>query len=113
MADLVKLPRSELSEAEILKLEEYEFENGPLSVLHTAVQNNSQVLVLCRNDHKLLGRLKAFDRHSNMVLEDVKELWVEVPKNSAGKKGKPINRDRFISKMFVRGDGVILVRRAA
>jgi small nuclear ribonucleoprotein D2 len=44
-----------------------------------------------------------------MVLENVKEMWSEVPRNADGKKGKPINRDRFISKLFLRGDSVILV----
>ena len=48
-------------------------EKGPLSVLMHSVKNNSQVLVNLRNNHKLLGRVKAFDRHCNMVLEDVKE----------------------------------------
>lgn len=45
-----------------------------------------------------------------MVLEDVKEMWTEVPKNGKGKKGKTVvNKDRFVSKMFLRGDSVILV----
>jgi small nuclear ribonucleoprotein D2 len=36
-------------------------------------------------------------------------MWTEVPKgNGAGKKAKPITKDRFISKMFLRGDSVIL-----
>ena len=39
-----------------------------------------QVLINCRNNKKLLARVKAFDRHCNMVLENVKELWTEVPK---------------------------------
>lgn len=38
----------------------------------------AQVLVNCRNNKKLLGRVKAFDRHCNMVLENVKEMWTEV-----------------------------------
>ena len=29
--------------------------------------------------------------------------------NSGKKKAKPVNKDRFISKMFLRGDSVILV----
>jgi hypothetical protein len=37
-----------------------------------------QVLINCRNNRKLLGRVKAFDRHCNMVLENVKEMWTEV-----------------------------------
>ena len=62
-----------------------------------------------------------------MVLENVKEMWTETPKTAAGKKGRPVNKDRFISKMysiflfcltcladmriyrFLRGDSVILV----
>lgn len=34
-----------------------------------------------------------------MVLENVKEMWTENPRNAAGKKGRPVNKDRFISKM--------------
>ena len=37
-----------------------------------------QVLISCRNNRKLLGRVKAFDRHCNMILENVKEMWSEV-----------------------------------
>ena len=45
-----------------------------------------------------------------MVLEGVKEMWTELPKTGKGaKKAKPVNKDRFISKMFLRGDSVILV----
>ena len=50
--------------------------------------------------------MKAFDRHFNMILTDVKEMWTEV----GGKnKKKVLNKDRFVSKMFLRGDSVILV----
>ena len=45
-----------------------------------------------------------------MVLEDVKEMWTELPTVGKGKKkAKPVAKDRFISKMFLRGDSVILV----
>ncbi len=47
----------------------------------------------------------------NMVLENVKEMWTEMPKGNKGKKSHPINRERFISKMFLRGDSVILILR--
>jgi small nuclear ribonucleoprotein D2 len=68
-----------------------------------------------------------------MVLENVKEMWTELPRTGKGmfgsvristtdakstdfltlgkKKAKPVNKDRFISKMFLRGDSVILVLR--
>merc|ERR1712151_1279756 len=81
-------------------------------VYSACVSSNRQVLINCRNNKKLLGRVKAFDRHCNMVLESVKEMWTEVPKAGKGKKkAKAVNKDRFISKMFLRGDSVILVLR--
>lgn len=58
--------------------EEAEFRTGPLSVLTTSVKSNSQVLINLRNNRKLLAHVKAFDRHFNMILENVKELWTEV-----------------------------------
>ena len=69
------------------------------------MRNHTQVLISCRNNRKLLARVKAFDRHCNMVLENVKEMWTEG--GGQGKKG--VSKDRFISKMFLRGDSVILV----
>ncbi|KAG2615932.1 small nuclear ribonucleoprotein Sm D2-like isoform X1 [Panicum virgatum] len=94
------------------KEEEEEFSTGPLSVLMMSVKNNTQVLINCRNNKKLLGRVRAFDRHCNMVLENVREMWTEVPKTGKGKKkALPVNKDRFISKMFLRGDSVIIVLR--
>jgi small nuclear ribonucleoprotein D2 len=86
-------------EFEIGQLEEHEFQSGPLSILQTAVRGHTQVLISCRNNRKLLGRVKAFDRHCNMVLENVKEMWTETPRTASGKKGQPVNKDRFISKM--------------
>ena len=39
---------------------------GPLSILMRSVKNNTQVLINLRNNHKLLGRVRGFDRHCNM-----------------------------------------------
>ncbi len=37
---------------------------------------------------------------------------VQIPKTGKGKKGStPVNKDRFIPKLFIRGDSVILVLR--
>jgi small nuclear ribonucleoprotein (snRNP)-like protein len=66
-------------------LEQYEISQGPLSVLQQSVRNHTQVLISLRNNRKLLGRVKAFDRHSNMVLENVKEMWTEYPKSKSKK----------------------------
>jgi small nuclear ribonucleoprotein D2 len=74
-------------EYEISLLESHELSTGPLSILQTATRTHTQV-------------------HCNMVLENVKEMWTERG-NKPGSKG--VNKDRFISKMFLRGDSVILV----
>ncbi|KAJ3115955.1 Small nuclear ribonucleoprotein Sm D2 [Physocladia obscura] len=65
-----------MSEEELRALEQEEFANGPLSVLTQSVKNNTQILISCRNNRKLLARVKAFDRHCNMILENVKEVRV-------------------------------------
>lgn len=101
-----------MSVDELEAKESEEYRTGPLSVLTTSVKTNSQVLINCRNNHKLLGRVKAFDRHCNMILENVNEMWTEIPKTGKGKKGsRPVNKERFVSKMFLRGDSVIMVLR--
>ena len=101
-----------LDPEELERREEEEFKKGPLSVLLESVKDQSQILIFCRNNKKLLARVKAFDRHCNMVLENVREMWTELPKTGKGKKkAKPVNKTRFISKMFLRGDSVIVVVR--
>merc|ERR1719335_1656611 len=101
----------------ILNVEELEardleaFQTGPLSVLTTCVKANSQTLICCRNNRKLLARIKAFDRHMNMILECVKEMWSEVPRKAKKQIGskKLVNKDRFMSKMFLRGASIVIV----
>lgn len=92
----------------------FSFHKLTISTTPYSVSNpkHAQVLINCRNNKKLLARVKAFDRHCNMVLENVKEMWTEVPRPGKGKKkSKPVNKDRYISKLFLRGDSVILVLR--
>ena len=89
--------------------QEETFNVGPLSMLTKVVKSNAQVLISCRNNRKILARVKAFDRHMNMILENAIEMWTEVPKGNKGRKSHAVNRERFISKLFLRGDSVILV----
>jgi hypothetical protein len=35
-------------------------------------------------------------------------MWTETPRTGKGSKAKPVNKDRFVSKMFLRGDTVVL-----
>ena len=90
------------------KAEEEMINEGPLSLLKEAVRTNSQILIYCRNNRKLLGRIRAFDRHMNIILEAVCEIWSEMMKGK-NKTHKLRNRERYISKMFLRGDSIILI----
>eukprot|EP01124_Arcella_intermedia_P012517 TRINITY_DN1885_c0_g1_i1.p1 TRINITY_DN1885_c0_g1~~TRINITY_DN1885_c0_g1_i1.p1 ORF type:complete len:125 (+),score=24.05 TRINITY_DN1885_c0_g1_i1:49-423(+) len=102
----------EKTEEEREREEKEAFEKGPLSILNQSVKNQTQILIHVRNNKKLIGRVKAFDRHCNMVLEHVLEIWTEVPKTGKGQnKAKEVNKQRFISKLFLRGDSVVSVLR--
>ena len=44
------------------------------------------------------------------LLEDVKEMWTENSKGGKGRsRGASVNKDRYVSKLFLRGDSVILI----
>lgn len=44
------------------------------------------------------------------LLEDVKEMWTETSKGGKGQsRGSAVNKDRYVSKMFLRGDSVIII----
>lgn len=110
-SDLIDRPRAELTESELQQLEEFEFNHGPMSLMQSLMKNGTPVVVNCRNNHKLIGKVKAFDRHCNMILEDVKELWTETTRNSKGKVIKSTSKERFVAKLFLRGDSVIIVMK--
>lgn len=56
-----------------------------------------------------LSNPKISTRH-HRLLEDVKEMWTETSKGGKGKtRGTAVNKDRYVSKMFLRGDSVILI----
>ena len=92
-----------------------DLKSGPFALLYKSVQDNTQILINVRNNHKILGRVKAYDRHMNLLLEDVKEMWTEYSKGGkrngsrAAPRGQSMNKDRYVSKMFLRGDSVILI----
>lgn len=107
---LANKPKSELTQTQLKLLEEHDRQHGPMSLLTQAVRGRTKVLISCRNNHKLLARVKAYDRHCNLLLEQVKEMWTERGKKGKGiKRAKGVNRERFVSKMFLRGDSVILI----
>ena len=47
---------------------------------------------------------------AHRLMEDVKEMWTESSKGGKGKtRGATMNKDRYVSKLFLRGDSVIFV----
>lgn len=103
-------PKAEMTGEELRRLEEEEFARGPFSLVAGALRAKLPVLVSLRNGHRLLGTVEAFDRHCNLVMSKVTELWSQRGRTGRGaKKARAANRERFISKLFVRGDSVVLV----
>ena len=84
----------------------YRFKTPTATEEETAEEKEEREAAASASRKKLLARVRAFDRHCNLLLEDVREMWVEKKQGA-----KPVNKDRFISKMFLRGDSVILVLR--
>ena len=81
------------------------YKTGPFSLLYDAVHTSgTQVLILCRNQKRILARVRAFDRHFNMLLENAQEMGTD--KDASGNL-----RSRSLAKLFLRGDSVISVVR--
>lgn len=78
---------------------------GPLKLLCEAVEENRNVIISLRNNHKMYAKVKAFDKHCNMLIYDIKELWTE--KNWKNKTRK--SQERYIAQSFLRGDNIIMI----
>lgn len=82
---------------------EEKFKTGPFSLLYQAVHTpTTRVLILMRNQKRIVAKIRAFDRHFNMLLQDCQEISGETDAS-----GHP--KMRHIPKMFLRGDTVISV----
>ena len=69
----------------------------PLDALNAA--RNKRVIVELKNKSQITGKLKAFDIHINVVLDDAEELENDQMK-------------RRIGNTFIRGDAIILISPA-
>lgn len=68
--------------------------DGPFSVLDSAMKENVRVFIQCRFNKSLLASVVAFDKHFNLVLQDVIEL------SGNEKEGQ---KQRSIRNLFLRG----------
>jgi small nuclear ribonucleoprotein D2 len=80
----------------------------PYTLLDHCIAEASPCLVSCRHNKKLYGTLRAYDKHFNLLMEHVREIWQEHTPDQ-----RMDLRERFIPRLFVRGDGVIFIVRPA
>lgn len=99
-------------------------EKGPLSVLFQAFQTRQRVRVLVRYANGIrgtvTGSLLAFDKHMNLILRNVQEVY-SLP-HTLGDDASNIEielfrrqhpgRKRIMKQILVRGDSVVLVYNA-
>ena len=78
--------------------------NSPMCLLSTIIYRKKLAIIFLRNNKKLIAKIKAFDKHFNLILENIREIWNEI--NS---KKKFIFKERHIGKMILRGDSIILI----
>eukprot|EP00834_Sanchytrium_tribonematis_P004029 NODE_178_length_14069_cov_0.746815.p14 type:complete len:109 gc:universal NODE_178_length_14069_cov_0.746815:6271-6597(+) len=95
--------KADRTEEENRMAELSEMESGPFKIIMAAIKLRKKILISLRNNKKIIGTPKAVDRHCNLVIENATEMWIEHLNN------EPKRQERFISKLFVRGDGIIIV----
>ncbi len=84
----------------------------PLDALNSA--RDKRVIVELKNNRQYIGKLKSFDIHINLVLEDAEEHREEfVEKEVDGKKvqvksGKMV-LNRKLGVIFIRGDTITII----
>jgi small nuclear ribonucleoprotein (snRNP)-like protein len=111
-----------------------DYETGPFCVLHTAFVNRQRIRVLIRYVNgirgTLTGYLIAFDKHFNMILKDVNEVYSPCFSSSNlsnverelrrrqtavmynDQQYEWSVRERHMKQMMVRGDNVVMVYKA-
>jgi len=76
----------------------------PMSLLSIIIEQDILAIIFLRNNKKIIANIKAFDKHFNLILDNIRELW-----NQNNNKGKLQFKERYIGKMILRGDSIILI----
>ncbi len=61
----------------------------------------AQILVELKGKKKLKGRLRGFDQHLNLILDDAEEIDIDTESNT--------ETTETVNTVIVRGDNIILV----
>lgn len=78
---------------------------GPLKLLCEAVEEDKEIILSLRNNHKMYCKIKAFDKHCNILIYNVKEVWTV----KSWESKTHVTKERYISQAFLRGDNIIMI----
>lgn len=79
----------------------------PIDLVRLSI--DERVLIKCRGNRELRGKLHAYDQHLNLILGDVEETLTTYSVDPATYERTSSSTKRSMSLLFVRGDAVILV----
>ena len=79
--------------------------SDPFSFIQELISSKSKAAILCRNDCLIVARVRAYDKHLNLVLEDA----VEIKSKKLVESQKSGSKTRDFKRLFVRGDGIVSV----
>ena len=86
------------------KGQQLDLKEGPFSLLQSAMETSRQVFVSCRGQKSLVGKVRAFDKHFNLLLTNVTELT-----QSSTTPGEATTRT--LDNILLRGDSVIYIAK--
>lgn len=100
MTDIAEKKPTTASSSTQHKKDEIDLKGGPFSVLQTAMESRTQVIVRCRFDKMLIGYVRAFDKHFNLLLTQVQEV---------SNADESETKHRTFNSVVLRGDSVVYV----
>nr|BAS01643.1 mRNA splicing factor [Lotharella vacuolata] len=93
------------------------FGSGPFLLLKKNLTSFNKIYILTNDHHKFIGYLRSFDKHCNIILENVTEIWHEEVFVFFNQKKTNINKKNISTKekyspiIFLRGDTIIIISK--